>query len=184
MMKRAIFVLYNLVRFVGKPYGKQLIRVAPSTSVEVSPNAKLTIGSRFTARRNVEINVRGSATLTIGDGVFLNSGCIMTVRDHVSIGDGTIFGPGVMLFDNDHKVEDGYVKDNEFATAPITIGNHVWIGAGTLILKDSVIEDNCIIAAGSVVKGKVEAGSLMVQKRSTTYMSIEKKQVGDNLGEN
>lgn len=33
------------------------------------------------------------------------------------------------------------------------IGNKVWIGTNSIILKDTIIGDNCIIAANSVVKG-------------------------------
>lgn len=36
---------------------------------------------------------------------------------------------------------------------PIHIGNNVWIGMNVIILKGSVIGDNCVVAAGSVVKG-------------------------------
>ena len=36
---------------------------------------------------------------------------------------------------------------------PITIGNHVWLGCRTTVLKGTVIPDNCIAAAGNVLTG-------------------------------
>ena len=50
------------------------------------------------------------------------------------------------------------------------IGKNVWIGANVTILKDSVIGDNCVVGAGSVVKGKyrentVIAGNPAVEKK-------------------
>lgn len=42
----------------------------------------------------------------------------------------------------------------------IDIGRNVWIGAGCVILPGTVIGDNSVIAAGSVVRGTVPAGEL------------------------
>lgn len=36
-------------------------------------------------------------------------------------------------------------------TAPVTIGNNVWIGCGTIIMPGVKIGDNVVIGAGSVV---------------------------------
>lgn len=42
----------------------------------------------------------------------------------------------------------------------VTIGNNVFIGMHSIILKDTTVGDNVIIGAGSVVKGKVEGNSV------------------------
>lgn len=44
---------------------------------------------------------------------------------------------------------------------PITIGNNCFIGARTTILPGTIIDDNCIIGACSVVKGHVPEGSIV-----------------------
>ena len=46
-------------------------------------------------------------------------------------------------------------------TAPISIGNHVWIGAGATILKGVTIGDNAIIGAGSVVTKDVPPNTIV-----------------------
>lgn len=46
-------------------------------------------------------------------------------------------------------------------TAPIRIGNHVWIGSRATILKGVSIGDGAIIASGAVVSRDVEAGSIV-----------------------
>ena len=122
----------------------------------------------------MELNVREEARLEIGDNVFINSGCIITVRESVTIGDNTILGPYVMIYDNDHAVVDGKVSDNHYVTSEVKIGANVWIGAGTVILKGTVIEDDCVIAAGSVVKGIIKKGSIIVQKRNTQVITLRK----------
>ncbi|MHB1137095.1 MAG: acyltransferase [Coriobacteriia bacterium] len=46
-------------------------------------------------------------------------------------------------------------------TKPITIGNDVYIGLNSILLPGSTIGDRCIVAAGSVVSGKVPSGSVV-----------------------
>ena len=164
MVRKVFRLLYNSIRFVGKSCYIGLLAVEVTSRIEKSRDADLRIGKRFRTRRNVEINAR-AGKLMIGNDVFLNSGCIVTAREELSIGDGTIFGPNVVVFDHDHKMENGQVMDDQYVCAPIRIGKNVWIGAGTIILMGSEIEDNCVVAAGSIVKGNIPAGSVFMQKR-------------------
>lgn len=172
MANKIIRLIYNGIRFIGNPVYSNLLAVEPSTRISKSTGAILKIGKKFRARHNVEINVRDKAIIEIGNDVFLNSGCIITAREKVLIGDNTIFGPNVVIYDNDHIIRDRKILDNEFETEPVVIGANVWIGAGATILKGSTIKDNCVIAAGSVVKGRVESNNIMIQKRDTELRPI------------
>lgn len=169
MIKKAFRLLYNSIRFIGKPNYRNLLAVDASTRIEKSSNATLRIGKGLRTRRNVEINAR-SGKITIGNHVFLNSGCIITAREAITIGEGTIFGPNVIVYDHNHKTENRRILDNDYVCAPITIGKHAWIGAGTIILKGATIGDNCVIAAGSIVTGDIPANTTMVQKRKKTLI--------------
>mgnify|MGYP000298760744 CR=1 FL=1 len=173
MANKIIRLIYNGIRFVGNPAYSDLLAVEPSTRINKSAGSILKIGKKFRARHNVELNVRDKAVIEIGNDVFLNSGCIITAREKVVIGDNTIFGPNVVIYDNDHIIRDGKIIDNEFETEPVIIGANVWIGAGAIILKGAVIEDNCVIAAGSVVTRKVESNNIMIQKRVTKFHPIQ-----------
>ena len=173
MANKLFRVIYNGIRFLGSPAYNNLIAVEPSTRISKSIHATLKIGKNFRARYNVEINARDNAIVEIGHDVFLNSGCIITAREKVVIGDNTIFGPNVVVYDNDHLVHEGKIVDNEFVTEPVVIGSNVWIGAGVIILKGSYVGDNCVIAAGSVVKGRIENDNVVIQKRNTTLQPIQ-----------
>lgn len=178
MSRKLIRVIYNAIRFLGSDCYRNLLAVETSTHINKSKEAKLKIGKKFRTRFNIEINARDRASVVIGNNVFLNSGCIITSRERISIGDNTILGPNVIVFDNDHKIIDGEVQDNTFDTQAVTIGQNVWIGAGTIILKGSIIEDGSIVAAGSVVKGKVEKETIMIQKRITTELPLKIREGG------
>jgi len=53
---------------------------------------------------------------------------------------------------------DEYKKIDSFSG--ITIGNNVFVGYGTVILPGTVMDDNIIVGAGSIVKGILECNSV------------------------
>lgn len=57
-----------------------------------------------------------------------------------------------------------YANHNLIITdgAPVTIGNNVWIGAGSTILAGVSIGDNTVIGAGSVVSKSIPSGVVAV----------------------
>ena len=79
------------------------------------------------------------------------------------------------LISRHYFVPEGEQPWNEIKTSPVVIGKNVWIGANTTILAGTHIGDNCVIAAGSVIKGDIEKSKLVIQKRSTEIRTIEGK---------
>ena len=59
----------------------------------------------------------------------------------------------VLLKNNVDWISDGGTYDRfcETQTAPVIIGNNVWIGGGAIILPGVTIGNNVVIGAGSVV---------------------------------
>lgn len=163
-------VFFNMVRFLGKSYYKNVLAVSVSTKIDAGKG--LSVGKTFRTRRNVEINVRSGAKLVIGKDVFINSNSIITCRKNITIGDGTIIGPNVCIFDNDHKIDNGQVLHNQYECKDVVIGKNVWIGAGSIILKGVKIGDNAIISAGSVVVKDVPGSSVLIQKKENTIKSL------------
>lgn len=123
--------------------------------------AKLKVKGHFRAYYNTEICVYDNATLELGYS-YMNAGSQIRCMNKISIGNQCAIGRNVMIMDFDaHKImyEDG--SENN-VTAPITIGDKVWIGAGAIILKGVTIGSNAIIGAGAVVNKDVPANSVVV----------------------
>ncbi len=167
MIKMLLYKLINLGRI--KFNCKMIIH--PSVHMQIANDANLILGKGVSIRRNCEINVRQGAEVKIGDNTFFNNGCIITAHEKIQIGNNVEFGPNVMVFDHDHKFKNGY-KAKEFECAEILIGDNVWVGAGTIILKGSHIGDGGVVAAGSIVKGDIPSGMLYKQKRKSEIMPI------------
>ena len=56
------------------------------------------------------------------------------------------------------------------------IGDNVWIGANTVILRGSIIDNGCVIGAGSVIKGEYPPDSVVIQKREDTVIKKRKRE--------
>lgn len=146
---------------------------SPLSEVEISKYGVLHIGKGFKMRSNSHLRVRRNGRLTLGDDVSLNYGNMIVCYENIKIGNNVQFGPNVLIYDQDHdfRVKDG-LKNLLYKTSPIEIGNNVWIGANTVILRGSKIGNDCVIGAGSIVKGQIPYNTVFVQKREMKQMSI------------
>ncbi len=140
-------------------------RVFSRATLAVHAKGRLTLGKKTKIGKNSMLTAQGGQ-LTVGDGVGINRDVLINAHDAITIGDNTIIAPRVCIYDHDHLFDsETGVNKKAFKTAPIIIGKNVWIGANAVILRGSEIGDNCVVGAGSVVKGKYPAGTLIVQKR-------------------
>ena len=96
--------------------------------------------------------------ITLGDGVFMNFGCVVLDVVAVTIGDGTQVGPGVQILTADHPRDPEQRRSGMEYGSPIRIGSNVWIGGGAIILPGVTIGDDALIGAGAVVTRDVPAG--------------------------
>lgn len=90
------------------------------------------------------------------------SAVIISSRSGVKIGKHCNIGGNVRIFDHDFHALDAEVRRgprgcDDCATKPITIGDDVFIGAQSIILKGVIIGDRAIIGAGSVVPKDIPA---------------------------
>lgn len=126
-------------------------------------------GSHF--KRGVQLHISGSGNLKIGHHVCINSNCYIAAQENVIIGDGCEFGQNVIIVDHDHDFRCiGGIKSRKYQTAPVKIGDNVWIGANTVILRGTSIGNNCVVGAGCVISGTYPKNSVIVQKRDETVI--------------
>ncbi len=119
--------------------------------------ASVVIGARVNASQLFVHAVVG-AKLRIGGGVGFNGlvRLMMHEQGQLSIGDGCLIAAGVDITISDmHSIIDVATQKRVNYAKDITIGNKVWIGQGSLVLKGAQIGDDSIIGAQSVVTGAV-----------------------------
>jgi acetyltransferase-like isoleucine patch superfamily enzyme len=97
--------------------------------------------------------------LTLGDHVYVGPYCFLGSYAPLFIGRNTIIGGYSYLITANHLDEPGpAVRNQGYRSAPIQIGNDVWIGCHVVILPGVTIGDHAVIGAGAVVNRDVPAG--------------------------
>jgi len=124
-----------------------------------------------------EIKSRG--TLVIGDRLSMNSFSRIVCHDNIVIGDNVVIAQFVSILDHDHAFEfkAGVMMLKGYLTAPVRIGNNVWIGDKVTIVRGATIGDNVIIGANTVVNKDVPSNSLVV---GSPFRIV--KRLGENAG--
>lgn len=162
MIKMAWTKLWHFSSFSGPV----ISLISPHTEITLDRGSELRIGKNFKMRDGAKIRVRKGATCIIGKNCSVNSNNMIACRDRIEIGDYVQFSPNVQVYDHDHNFRaEGGVNAGEYKTSSVRIGNNVWIGANTVILRGTEIGDNAVVGAGCVLKGKYEPDSVIIQKR-------------------
>lgn len=126
--------------------------------VAIGRSAAVTIGRDVRISRDFTCRVRGR--LRIGSGVFFNRSCMLVALESVEIGENCLFGEMVSIHDENHVSGHDLepIARRGLHTAPVVIGNSVWVGAKATILAGVTIGDNSVIGAGAVVTRDVPPG--------------------------
>ena len=111
---------------------------------------------------------RGSLVWILEDGriemkgeSFIAGKNILIAKNSITIGKSCAIAWGVTICDHDfHKTYDNADQPN-IETAPVVIGERVWIGMNATVLKGVTVGDGAVIAACSVVTRNVPPGSLV-----------------------
>ena len=93
----------------------------------------------------------------LGDNFYANFGCVILDCNLVTIGRDVKFGPGVHIYAATHPADPAERASGRELGLPVTIGDGVWVGGGSIILPGVTIGDGTTIAAGSVVAKSIPA---------------------------
>ena len=140
--------------------------ISPLAEMELGKNSGLSVGSMIGIRSGCKIRVREKGEIQIGNNTSLNHGCMIVSHERITLGENVQLGPNVLIYDHDHDFRlEGGLKKLKYKTSPVEIGNNVWIGANSIILRGTKVEANCVIGAGSVIKGHIPNDTVVVHKR-------------------
>ncbi len=96
-----------------------------------------------------------------GNNCEVNMNCTFLDDNRIVIGNNALIAPNVQIYTAFHPTsakerfgeprEDGSFVFCKTQTAPVVIGDNVWIGGGAIILPGVTIGNNVVIGAGSIV---------------------------------
>lgn len=108
------------------------------------PAARIQIGDHFRASG---VTLCAASAITIGDRVTMGANAIVVDTDFHSLNPRKRFSP------------QGDKEDAQ--AAPVRVGNDVFVGMNTMILKGVSVGNGAVIAAGSVVTKDVPDGAIV-----------------------
>lgn len=124
---------------------------------------------RFIWENNGTIRIRGSASfgqgvrisnygeIVIGDGFQITANSALICNERIVFGENVMISWNVLIMDSDfHKIFDINSENRINYPKPIIIGNHNWICCRSIILKGTRTNNSIIIAAGSIITGKID----------------------------
>ena len=178
-----------LARFEKRLHLGENVRIQRLRTLQLSGEAaEIRIGSHSIVFENARLEATGSGKIVIGRYSVLGD-CRISARSSVVLGDRVLTSWNVFIQDNDPhplcptlrgqqvtaicnrffprfgKLTDHTPKvevDWTRSSAPIEIGDDVWIGAGATVLKGAKIGRGSIVGCGSVVTaGDYEDGSVL-----------------------
>lgn len=166
-----------LMKVTNVEYGKNLL-LKGIPVIFNREGAKLKIGKNVTLKSSFFSNLVGlysrtiivtrvpEAVIEIGDNVGI-SGATIYARKGIYIGENTCIGGNCKILDNDfHPIDiedrllllqDAHGGDSKLVPCrEIYIGKNCFLGCNSIILKGTVLGDNCVVGAGAVVSGKFD----------------------------
>lgn len=137
----------------------------------VSPDARIhpsSRGSRISIGAGSQIYdfvvvrcVGGSADIVIGCHCYINPHCTLYSGNGITLGDYVLLAPGVSIVPTNHAFgrRDVPIRHQGFMPSKggVVIEDDVWVGANSVILDGAHIERGAVVAAGSVVQGRIPA---------------------------
>ena len=97
------------------------------------------------------ISVSDTSCLELGENFVITSRSSVICHKHIKFGANCLLSWDILIMDTDlHPIyDDRLVRINENKT--IEVGNNVWIGCRSVVLKGAKINDGSIIAAGAII---------------------------------
>lgn len=141
-------------------HGLPLVRQRTRGSITIGPGWTACSDARHNSigvfqRVILRVTTR-EGRIRIGQNVGM-SGCTISSRVSIEIGDDVLIGSGVLITDSDaHAIHPDERSDlTRIKAAPIRIGPRVFVGARAIILKGVTIGEGAVVGAGAVVSKDV-----------------------------
>jgi acetyltransferase-like isoleucine patch superfamily enzyme len=141
--------------------------------VRLRIRGEATFGARFMVEADnweVSIIVADGATLTVGDGVFINGGASIEAWHDVRIGRNVLMAPfSSIIDDNRHEVEPGAT----LYKGPTVIGDGAWLGRNVVVLPGVTVGSGAVIGANSVVSRNIPPNTFAAGAPARVMRSLD-----------
>jgi acetyltransferase-like isoleucine patch superfamily enzyme len=117
-----------------------------------------------------------SARLEIGEGTFINLGCMIAATDRISIGKHCMFANYCFVADADHRYDDPELPvtwQGMTSQGPVEIGDNCWFGTNCVVTSGVTIGERTVVGANSVVTRDLPGGVIAAGAPAKVLKEIE-----------
>ncbi|KAL3423182.1 galactoside O-acetyltransferase [Phlyctema vagabunda] len=111
--------------------------------------------------------------IQMGSGVYSNFNLTILDCGFVTIGDRTMFGPGVSIFAATHETDVQSRRDLLEYAREVIIGDDCWIGGHVVIMPSVTIGNGCTIGGSSVVTKDIPAFSVAIGSPARVVKKVD-----------
>jgi acetyltransferase-like isoleucine patch superfamily enzyme len=160
MINKLIYIIRYIlqIKFNKKITTNGFVILQKNVKLIVEEGGGLVLGKNSVIKENSVIYVKKDARIVIGNYSSTGHHTEISANNHINIGDNVIMGAYTYITDSNHGYKDKSlpIQKQPMEVGTTTIGNNVWLGRGAMLLKDTIISDNSVVAAGSIVTKKFE----------------------------
>lgn len=142
---------FNTTNFYDTSFDKSVLTILGDWNIE----GKVTIGpkSRISIGEGAKFDTKN---------LWVTGNILLIARKHIAIGDGTVFSWNITMMDHDAHGIFNIQGSRLNVEKEIVIGNHVWIGCNSTILKGTNLSDGVVVGANTVVSKKITDSNIIL----------------------
>ncbi len=111
--------------------------------------------------------------LSVGPDTFINVGCTFELTDGLTIGERVDIGHEVLLLTSTHEIGMNERRAGYSYSAPIWVGDGVWLGSRCIVMPGVNIGDGAIVGAGAVVLRDVAPDTVVAGVPAKVVRSLD-----------
>ncbi len=131
------------------------------------------------ARVEPNIFVSFGYNIEAGDNLFINHDCVFLDPGKITFGNNVYIGPQCGFYTAHHNVHSYWRNQGYEYAFPITIGDNVWIGGGSMFMPGAKVGSNVVIGGGSVVTGEIPDNVIAFGNPCRVYRAITEQDILD-----
>jgi acetyltransferase-like isoleucine patch superfamily enzyme len=156
-LRSAILLGWYRCLYAGLNVGRG-VRLGRRVYIRVLTGGSLELGDNVHVDNDAYLISEGA--LSVGSESYIGVGSVIAAVQQIAVGSNALIAAYATIRDQDHSVEPGTPFNRQgLDSAPVIIGDNVWVGTKATILKGVRVGSNAVIGAHALVNSDVAEGA-------------------------